>query len=320
VTAFTLAQRLCATLRPLTLGGALLLASCTSGNTPAGPAGSTSSTGGSSGAGGSTSSTGGSGGTSPSASGGAGTASGGTPGTGGASGSGGSAPSGSGGTQAADTGPSADTPSPPDMPAEGGTVLFIGGGSPMVGTDLQIHNALKERGLTVKDVRETAMPTEAAGMRLIVMSYSMQSDSFKADLWADVPVPIVVLEHNLLPLLGMSQEHGYQFGVTLTITAADAALTAGLPMGDLGVYTPQGKEMFWGVPGPESIKVASMKGSPGHVVYFAYPSGAMMVGRKAPAKRMLFFAASHAPPPVNDQILNADGVKLLGAAVDWLIK
>jgi hypothetical protein len=35
---------------------------------------------------------------------------------------------------------------------------------------------------------------------------------------------------------------------------------------------------------------------------------------------MLFFAASHAPPPLTDQILNADGVKLLGAAVDWLIK
>jgi hypothetical protein len=250
------------------------------------------------------------------------------PGQGGSAGSnsGGAGESGTGGgsggasaSDAAGSGGAMDAASGGPSTA-GGKVLFIGGASPMIGTDLQIHNALKARMLDVQDVRETAMPADATGARLIVMSYSMSSAAFKAEPWADVPVPIVVLEHNLLPGLGMSQEHGFQFGVTLSITSTDAGLTAGLPMGDLGVYTAQGKEMFWGVPGPESIKIASMKGSPGHVVFFAYPSGAMMVGRKAPAKRMLFFAASHAPPAVKDEILNPDGQKLLGAAIDWLIK
>ena len=66
--------------------------------------------------------------------------------------------------------------------------------------------------------------------------------------------------------------------------------------------------------------MATAKGNAGRFVYFAYPAGAMMPARTAPAKRMQFFVASHAPPPVNDQILNADGLKLLGGAIDWLAR
>jgi hypothetical protein len=130
----------------------------------------------------------------------------------------------------------------------------------------------------------------------------------------------MVLEHFLLPRLGMTTDNGFQQGLSaLTIVSADPVLTAGL-MGDVTVYTAAGKEMFWGVPGPGAIKVATAKGNAGHVVYFAYPAGAMMPTKPAPAKRMQFFVASHAPPPVNDQILNPDGVKLLGGAIDWLIR
>jgi hypothetical protein len=87
------------------------------------------------------------------------------------------------------------------------------------------------------------------------------------------------------------------------------------------VYGPLGKEMFWGVPAEGAIKVASIKGNAGRVAYFAYPAGAMMPGNKpAPGKRMQFFLASHAPPPVSDQFLNAEGMKLVGGAIDWCLK
>jgi hypothetical protein len=204
----------------------------------------------------------------------------------------------------------------------GGKVLYVAGDKPLVGNDGLIHDALKARGLAVQDVTATTVtPAMTEGVGLMIVSYSIQSGTFKGADFADTKVPIIVLEHNVLAQLGMTDGagHGFVGGGTLTITGDDAALTAGLK-GDVNVYGPAGKEMFWGVPGPGAIKVASVKGNPGHLVYFVYPAGAMMVGKPAPAKRMQLFIASHAPPPVTDQFLNADGLKLLGAALDWMLK
>jgi hypothetical protein len=192
-----------------------------------------------------------------------------------------------------------------------GEVLYVAGAMPRIGTDLQVHRVLEARGLHVIDVRETATPDQARGKRLVVMSYSMQSTELAAEAFADLPVPMIVMEHELLPRLGMTATdgHGYWFGGELTTDG-----------GDVSVYTPVGKEMFWGVPGPAAIRLAHAKGRPERWVSFGYPAGAPMVGRAAPARRMLFFAASHAPPPVADEILNAQGLAMLAAAVDWSLR
>jgi hypothetical protein len=277
--------------------------------TPTGGSGGTTPTGGSSGSGGTTSGGSGGGETPPS--------------TGGSSGSGGS-PTKPDAASApaidAAMGGAVDGGSAP--PVTGGTVLYLAGDKPLVGNDGLIHDALKAKGLTVQDVTTaTITPAMAEGKRLMIVSYSIQSDDFKGAMYADVKVPMIVLEHNVLPDLGLTDGagHGFAGGSTLTISGTDAELTAGLT-GDVTVYGPAGKEMFWGVPGPGAIKVASQKGTPGHYVEFAYPAGAMMAAKPAPAKRMLLFIASHAPPPVNEQFLNADGTKLLNAALDWMLK
>jgi hypothetical protein len=211
---------------------------------------------------------------------------------------------------------------PAGPPPTGGTVLYVAGDRPLVGNDGLLHDALKMRGLTVMDVTATTVtPAMAEGKRLMIVSYSIQSGDFKGADFIDVKVPIIVLEHNVLEQLGLTDAagHGFVGGSTLTVTGNDASLTAGLS-GDVTVYGPGGKEMFWGVPGPGAIKVASVKGTPGHLVEFVYPAGAMMAARPAPAKRMQLFVASHAPPPVMEQFLNADGLKLVGAAIDYMIK
>jgi hypothetical protein len=241
--------------------------------------------------------------------------------TGGSSGTGGAALS----PDAAAGGPDATlstSDGPAGPPATGGVVIYIAGEKPLAGNDGLIHDALKARGLTIMDVTTASVtPAMAEGARLMIVSYSIQSDAFKGADFADVKVPIIVLEHNVLPMLGLTDDagHGYVMGSTLTITGDDASLTGGLT-GDVTVYGPAGKEMFWGVPGPGAIKVASAKGTPGHLVEFAYPAGAMMASKPAPAKRMQLFVASHAPPAVTDQFLNADGTKLLNAALDWMLK
>ena len=85
------------------------------------------------------------------------------------------------------------------------------------------------------------------------------------------------------------------------------------------IYSQVG-EVFWGIPSPAAIKVATVKGNPQRAVTFAYPAGAMMVGRVAKAKRMQIFVAVHAPPANPQPFLNANGLALVGGAIDWCLQ
>ena len=61
----------------------------------------------------------------------------------------------------------------------------------------------------------------------------------------------------------------------------------------------------------------TVKGNAAQWVIFAYPAGAMMMTRPAPGKRLQFFLGAHQVP---EQFLNAAGLKLLGAAIEWSIQ
>jgi hypothetical protein len=205
----------------------------------------------------------------------------------------------------------------PASPAPAGAALMVVGTIPLVGTDAIIRDALKARGLEVQEVQESqATPAQAEGKQLVVLSFSMQSTSFKAD-YTDVHAPILVLEHFLLPRLGMTtaEGHGFQQKLTALTISGDSPLAAGLS-GEVTVYSRVG-EMFWGLPGPGAIKVATAEGHPERSFLFAYPAGAMMASKPAPHKRLHFFFAVHAPPPVKDLYLSESGLKLLAAALDW---
>ena len=105
--------------------------------------------------------------------------------------------------------------------------------------------------------------------------------------------PIILMEHGLLVRLGMtSSDHWAEPVTALTIVTADSPLAAGLPAGDHVVYSKSG-EFFWGIPSANAIKVATVKGAPTHWVIFAYPAGAMMVGKEA--RRESASSSSSAP-------------------------
>jgi hypothetical protein len=282
--------------------------------TGAGGSGGTGTTGGT---GGATTATGGAGGS--------GTATGGTTATGGSGGSGGTTSGtggagGTGGTAASDAAGMADMASttPPMM---GGKALLITGTIPIVGTDVKFEEAFKARGLEVEIVQESAAtPAHAAGKRVIMLSYGMKSTAFKAEAFVDVPVPIIVTEHQLLERLKIAGPHGFTGKMTRLTFVSDHELQAGFPKGDLEVYSPS-QEFFWGTPSSAAIRIAHLTGQPDKVAYFAFEKGAMMEGIPAPAKRVQFFHASHSPDPIDRNLyLNAAGLKLLGATIDWCLK
>jgi hypothetical protein len=206
-------------------------------------------------------------------------------------------------------------------PMTGGKALLVTGTIPLVGTDVKFEEALKARGLEVEIIQEKdATPMNAQGKRLVMLSYGMSSPAFKAEPFTDVPVPIIITEQNLLPRLKMSSAHGFTGKMSKLTFVSDHELAAGFPKGDLEVYAPA-QEFFWGTPSPAGIRIAHLVGQPDKVTYFAYEKGAMMDGAVAPAKRVQFFHATHSPDPIDKNLyLNANGLKLLGAAIDWCLK
>ncbi|MEO6008900.1 MAG: hypothetical protein ABIU38_12665, partial [Vicinamibacteraceae bacterium] len=198
--------------------------------------------------------------------------------------------------------------------------LLVTGTIPLVGTDVQFRAALEAAGLDVEVIQESAAtPMRAMGKRLVLLSYGMKSTAFNAEAFVDVPVPIIVTEHFLLPRLGMSRAHGYTDRLTAITFASEHELAGGLK-GDVEVYsTPQ--EFFWGTPSPAALRIAHVVGQPDHVTFFAYERGAMMDGAVARAKRVQFFHASHSPDPIDANLyLNATGLKRLDAVVAWCLR
>jgi hypothetical protein len=155
---------------------------------------------------------------------------------------------------------------------------------------------------------------------VVVLSYSLDSMYIDGAKWFDVQAPIIVMEHALLGVLGMANDHKWaEPAPSITIANSDSPLAAGFPKGDLPIYKPNiGKtEVFWGVPSDSALKIATVKGAPTHWVIFAYPAGAMMMSKPAPGKRLQYFLGAHLVPTM---FLNEAGLKLLDAAIDWCIQ
>jgi hypothetical protein len=265
-------------------------------------------------------------------------ASGGQPGSGGSTGTGGSSgqpgsggSANTGGSSSSSGGSSGDASAPETSDTSGseaggdtpsaagnGTALMVVGPQ-IIGTDKDIIAALEAKGLKVETVVDSAATVaHTEGKSLVVLSYSLDSDNFKAD-YSNIKAPIILMELGLLARLGMTSagDNKWIDPVTaLTIVAADSPLAAGLPAGDHVVFAKPGK-FFWGTPSASAIKVATVKGAPTHWVIFAYPAGAMMVGKQAAGKRLHFFFGAHLIP---DVFFNDTGKKLLGAAIEWSIK
>jgi hypothetical protein len=205
-------------------------------------------------------------------------------------------------------------------PVVRGGALLVTGTIPLVGTDVQFKAALEAAGLDVEVIQErTATPAHANGKRLVLLSYGMKSTAFDAEAFIEVPVPIILTEHYLLPRLGMSQAHGYTEKMTTLTFASNHALARGLA-GDVDVYATS-QEFFWGTPSPAAIRIAHVVGQPDHVTFFAYEKGARMDGAVARAKRVQFFHASHSPDPIDANLyLNATGLTLLDATIAWCLK
>jgi len=256
------------------------------------------------------------------------TATGGKPATGGSGGAGGASVPDAAPAIEKDAGMApADVASPADQApgtgeggsSGGGEAMMVVGSIPTIGSDIQLEEQLVARGLKVTKVLDGMATAEmAAGKKIVVLSYSIDTKRVTPK-FGDVDACIILLEHNLLPALGMTAAngHGYQLPSTqISIINPTHPLAAGF-MGDVTFTPVKNADVFWGVPAESAIKIATVKGNANRFVLFAYEKGAMMVGRMAAGKRLQFFLGAHNVPT---KYLSPEGLKLLDASIDWCVK
>jgi hypothetical protein len=211
----------------------------------------------------------------------------------------------------------ANAPNPPQDAAAAPRALFVIGTPQPMGTDITVRDRLAAKLMVDVVLDQASTTASAAGKALVVISSSTILINIESK-FNDVAVPVLLLEPNLMPVMQLTaaanSNHGGAMAETeLVLIGKGHPLQAGLT-GTVTVFNGSGRAS-WGVPGPAATKIAALVDRPTQLAIFAYPAGAMMVGRSAPAKRLAFFIQDN--PTEN---LAPDGIKLLDAAIAWMIQ
>ncbi len=217
---------------------------------------------------------------------------------------------------AADTADAADpSDAAVDQAPSRTAVLVVGNKAMPTPGDTRLQDILSARGLAVTLVSDEDVPS-VNGVHLVVLAESSAS-SVLGDKYRDVPVPVVVLERLVFFSMGMvnsnSIDQGVVNGTQVSITMPGHTMAAGLS-GTISVVG-AAADMGWGRPETGAERVAIIPGMTDRVVVFGYPRGAMLVIGPAPARRVGSFVMDGAA-----RLLNDNGVKLLGAAIDWALQ
>jgi hypothetical protein len=196
---------------------------------------------------------------------------------------------------------------------------MVVGDTDLIPTDDAVLARLEQQ-LTVDIIgHDEAEPEDAEGKALVMVTSSV-TVPFTGTKFRDVRVPLILLEPNLMGLMGLTDEPASDHGATqrteteIRIVDDQHPLAGGLD-GDVTVYESPWR-LTWGVPAPAAVKIATLVDDPDRVVIFAYQAGAEMVIGPAPAKRLAFFLHDNQA----DENLTDDALTLLDAAIRWMLE
>jgi hypothetical protein len=204
----------------------------------------------------------------------------------------------------------AEPPPPPPR------AILVVGDTDLIVSDQAIEERLAAQ-LPVDVVSEADVTPEQAAAAALVVITSTASERGLGDRLRDVPVPVMLLEPNLMGLMRFTARDDDEHAATgrsetrLSIIDSDHELAAGYS-GNVAVYRAPWR-LVWGVPGRSAVRIATVVGHDDRVVIFAYPAGATMVGGPAAGKRLAFFISEH-----TSELLTPEALDLLDAAIRWL--
>jgi hypothetical protein len=165
---------------------------------------------------------------------------------------------------------------------------------------------------------DASQTSDASGKSLVVISASVSTSAVNTK-FRNVTVPVMVMENDLLEIMGMSTNaHGNEANQTqLRIINNGHPLAAGLSANtDYTVYT-SNDTLVYGRSGGTAVVIATALNQANRHVIFGYPSGATMPGTPstAPARRTGFFLYNNIEVSSND--MTSQGLLLFNAAVCW---
>ncbi|HRV96809.1 MAG TPA: cohesin domain-containing protein, partial [Anaerolineae bacterium] len=127
----------------------------------------------------------------------------------------------------------------------------------------------------------------------------------------EVTVPVLTWEAGLFDDMNLASQGDYLDNQSqINITNTGHPLAADLSGQVIGVTAP--RRFFWGAPGSNALKIATLAGDSSKVSIFAYEEGTPMVGLTAPARRVGFFNG-------DGPDYTAASWQLFDAAVNWAL-
>jgi hypothetical protein len=215
--------------------------------------------------------------------------------------------------------------SAPDSGPEGGAgrsvLLVMGYTTPkdpaLRPGDVKLKERLEGRGFTVKmGDDDDPDSSKATGTDLVIITDTVGNQI--AGKYTMLALPIICAEHNLMDDLRMTGNAGTDHNAAnvTQVVITQAGMGHGLAGGIMGSVTVANgaQAASWGNPAATAVKIATIPNQANQIAIYGYPSGAMMSGLAAPAKRIGFFAGETMAVNMND-----NGWKLFDAAVDWAL-
>lgn len=192
-------------------------------------------------------------------------------------------------------------------------IVITSKGTPTPGDMLMIGRLTAHGFSTVTPVTDAAVTAESVvGADLVVISSSAESAPLKAKL-KDIAIPTFVIEDAEFSMMGMASSGNHDSGVSQVVIASAGSPLVGTETGTVTIASKPG-DLGWGTPAATALVGATMPGNPAHAAIFGYEKGAQMSGMAAPAKR-----AGFAIREALAAGLNADGIKLFDAILEWLM-
>lgn len=195
-------------------------------------------------------------------------------------------------------------------------IVITGKGTPTAGDLLMIGRLKAHQFDPVTPVTDAQVSAESvADAALVVISSSAESGPLKSKL-RTVPLPVLVVEDAEFSLMGMAASGDHDANISQVSVVNGAAVLVGSASGMVTISSKPG-ELGWaaGVSASTVVLGATMPGNAAHATVFGYPKGAQMPGLVAPARRAGF--AIRETLAAN---LNADGIKLFDAILEWVMQ
>jgi len=198
-----------------------------------------------------------------------------------------------------------------------GDALFVVGNTTLTVSDLAIKTRLEGLGFNVSVVSGSAsQASDATGKELILISSTITTNDVNTK-FTNVAVPLLNWEPGLsddLKMTSTSSTTGTNASA-ITILNSTHPMAAGLPLGQVTVYTVPDKIIYSSNVSANAIKIARTGGTAtnNNITLYGYEKNASMVGLNAPERRVGFFMHDLA-----GSLLTSNGYLLFDAAIRWL--